>query len=63
MNNYVVSMSDFKGSVINPKGIKKVIIKANSKNEAIIKFIEQIQFEDIRWFEIKIKVEELGVIE
>lgn len=63
MNSYVVCMSDFKGSAIYPKGIRKTIIKANSKNDAIIKFIKQIQFGNERWMDIQIKVEELGVIE
>ncbi|MGQ2226987.1 hypothetical protein ACT5YR_07000 [Fructobacillus fructosus] len=63
MNSYVVCMSDFKGSANYPKGLKKVIIKADSKNNAIIKFIKQIQFETEKWIDIRIKVEELGVIE
>lgn len=63
MNSYVVNMSDFKGSFSGPKGLKKVIIKADSKNNAIIKFIKQIQFGNERWIDIQIKVEELGVIE
>lgn len=63
MNSYVVYMSDFKGSALYPKGIIKTIIKANSKNDAIIKFIKQIQFGNEKWIDIQIKVEKLGVIE
>lgn len=66
MNSYVVCMSAksaFDGSAIYPKGPKKVIIKADSKNDAIIKFIKQIQFGNEKWIDIQIKVEELGVIE
>ncbi|KMK53153.1 hypothetical protein FEFB_10810 [Fructobacillus sp. EFB-N1] len=63
MNSYVVCMSDFKGSAIYPKGLEKAIIKADSKNDAIIKFIKQIKFENTWWIDIQIKVEELGVIE
>lgn len=63
MNSYVVCMSDFKGSISDPKGLGKLIIKANSKNDAIIKFIDQIRFKKESWMSFKIEVEELGVVE